>query len=165
MTEEIRKLVPRSKHDDEAADAAIAAGYPAVDPILPDLLEWLQDMNWPVAQSLAPFLASIGEPLIPHLKKIFESNDVIWKGWIVSRIIEENHGLALSFRDYLESLVNISPKDEDDEWLIECARGVLEKYGWSKDFEAEREEWLSFSLKNLERAYGPDEPDLPSSDE
>lgn len=133
MTEKIRKLVPQDKHDHEAAKAAISAGYPAVDPILPDLLEWLQDMNWPVAQSLAPFLASIGEPLIPHLKKIFESDDVIWKAWIVSRVIEENHGLALVFRDYLESLVRTSPYDEDDEWLIENAREVLEKYGWSSD--------------------------------
>jgi hypothetical protein len=131
MAEDIRNLVPKSKHDHEAANAAVAAGYPAVEPILPELLEWLQDMNWPVAKSLAPFLASVGEPLIPHLKRIFESEDVIWKAWIISEIIEENPELATVFRDYLESLAYNRPNDEDDEWLIEHARDVLEKYGWS----------------------------------
>ena len=32
-----------------------------------DLLEWDKDYNWPVAHSLMPFPASIGQPLAPHL--------------------------------------------------------------------------------------------------
>src|SRR5688500_18615540 len=51
---DINSLVPRNKHDRKRAAAAIAAGYPAVAPVLPEMLEWLQDMNWPVAQDLAP---------------------------------------------------------------------------------------------------------------
>ena len=82
MDEEIKKLIPKSKHDHEAADSA-AAGYPVAAPILPNLLETVQDMNWPVAQTLAPFLATIGEPLAPHIRKIFETDDKIWKAWVI----------------------------------------------------------------------------------
>ena len=66
-----RALVPSSKGDLPAAKRAVAAGWPAVEPVLPELLEWIQDVNWPVAPVLMPFLASLGDPLVPHLRPIF----------------------------------------------------------------------------------------------
>src|SRR4051794_23281462 len=63
---DVQHLIPQNKFDLKRAQAAVEVGYPAVAPILPELLEWLQDYNWPVAHILAPFLASIGEPLVPH---------------------------------------------------------------------------------------------------
>jgi hypothetical protein len=36
---------------------------PLLGPTLAELLAWLQDINWPVAGVLAPFLAAIGPPL------------------------------------------------------------------------------------------------------
>jgi uncharacterized protein DUF5071 len=123
-------IVPLDKHDHEAAFRAIEAGYPAVEEKLPLLLEWLQDMNWPVAQTLAPFMASIGEPLIPHLEKIFETDDLIWKCWIISILVEKSPPLAIHFREYLEMLANEETGDEDEEWLRNTARDVLQEYGW-----------------------------------
>lgn len=35
--------LPESKCDVSAAEALIACGYPAVDPVLPQILEWMQD--------------------------------------------------------------------------------------------------------------------------
>jgi uncharacterized protein (DUF433 family) len=122
--------VPRDKHDHEAAERAIAAGYPAVEPVLPELLEWMQDTNWPVAQTLEPFLASIGTPLIPHLESILRTNDHIWKAWVISRIIEPSKNLAQHFRNTLESISKQDSQDEDDEWLAETAQSVLNKYGF-----------------------------------
>ncbi len=130
VTSKLVGLVPIDKHDHEAAERAIAAGYPAVESSLPQLLEWLQDMNWPVAQTLAPFLASISKPLIPHLKVIFETDDEIWKAWIISRIIGESPLLATHFRSDLEKLVNQETHDEDAQWVRENAQIVLEKYRW-----------------------------------
>ncbi len=123
-------IVPLGKHDHVAAHRAIDAGYPAVEEKLPLLLEWLQDMNWPVAQTLEPFMASIGEPLIPHLEKIFETDDLIWKCNIISRLVRESPPLAIHFRGYLETLANQETDDEDEEWLRETARGVLREHGW-----------------------------------
>ena len=60
-------LIPKSKSDLETANRAVAAGYPAVKPVLGELVEWLKDYNWPVAHVLAPFLAKIGIPLVPHI--------------------------------------------------------------------------------------------------
>ncbi len=133
VTSEIVGFVPMDKYDHAAAHRAIKAGYPAVESVLPALLEWLQDMNWPVAKTLAPFLASIGEPLIPHLRKIFETDDEIWKAWILSTIVEDSPVLAIEFRDYIERLASDKSRDEDAEWLRENANEILIKYGWIKN--------------------------------
>lgn len=74
----IQDLVPTHKKDLERAEAAVKAGYPAVEPILGRLIEWLQDCNWPVAHVLAPFLESVGAPLVPHIWRVLRTNDDIW---------------------------------------------------------------------------------------
>lgn len=129
---DIKALVPRGKHDIERAEAAIKIGYPAVAPILPELLEWLQDLNHPVAQVLAPFLASIGSPLIPHIHQIFRTDDHIWKRWIISYIIDESYELATVFRSELERISYSPTESEVEEGLDEEAQLTLKKYGWQK---------------------------------
>jgi hypothetical protein len=123
-------FVPRDKHDDENANRAIAAGYPAVEPVLPYLLEWIQDMNWPVAQRLAPFLATIGTPLVPHIRKIFETDDEIWKYWIMGEIFLESPEVAEQFRDDLTRIVTNPTQSEITEELPRKALKVLRRYGW-----------------------------------
>jgi hypothetical protein len=54
----------------------IAGGYPAVAPVLPELL------TWPVARELAPSLASIGAPLLAEVRRIVPARDDIWKYWV-----------------------------------------------------------------------------------
>lgn len=39
--------IPTDKHDLAAVANAARLGYPAINAILPELLEWLQDINWP----------------------------------------------------------------------------------------------------------------------
>jgi hypothetical protein len=130
--DDIRSLIPRGKHDHERADAVIEAGYPAVGPILPELLEWVQDMNWPVAMKLAPFLASIGAPLAPHIREVFKTDDETWKCWIIGEILQESPELAGMFRDELERIA-YSPNESEAEYeLNENAKYTLRRYGWQK---------------------------------
>ena len=129
---DIRLLIPQHKSDIERARLAVATGYPAVAPILPELLEWLQDCNWPVSHILAPFLVSIGTPLIPHIQHILDTDDEIWKYWMISAIMRDSFELALAFRDELERLAFSPTEREAREELDEVAQEVLEKYGWIK---------------------------------
>lgn len=136
MADEIQKkvdpnsFVPRDKHDHESAKRAIAAGYPAVEPVLFDLLKWIQDMNWPVAQRLAPFLASIGTPLGPHIRKAFETDDNVWKSWIIICIFSSSPELAREFRDEIERIAKDPTESELTEDLRDEAVEVLKRYGW-----------------------------------
>jgi hypothetical protein len=125
-----QRLIPRDKFDLVTARAAAAAGYPTVASILPELLEWLQDCNWPVSGVLAPFLASIGEPLVPHVRRVLESGDEVWKYWMICAIIKQSPVIAAAFRDTLERLAYAPTEREVTEELNEVARDVLEQYGW-----------------------------------
>jgi hypothetical protein len=127
----ISDLIPKDKLDLATANAAGDAGYPAVAPILAELLAWLQDCNWPVAHVLAPFLASIGEPLVPHVAKIMESDDYVWKYWMIGAIMRHSPDVARSFRSELERLVNSPTQVEAHEQLDQLAAEVLELYGWT----------------------------------
>jgi Domain of unknown function (DUF5071) len=49
---DLRDCVPKDKFDLAATVKAREAGFPAINAILPDLLEGLRDMNWPVADGV-----------------------------------------------------------------------------------------------------------------
>jgi hypothetical protein len=83
----LRAMLPKDRHDVASAAAIAALGYPAVAPLLPDLLSWLQDYNWPVARALAPFLAAVGEPVLPEVRRILASDDEMWKYWVLVAVV------------------------------------------------------------------------------
>ena len=126
-----RDLLPTHKLDLERARAAIAAGYPAVEPILGRLVEWLQDCNWPVARVLLPFLQSIGAPLAPHIWHVLGSNDDIWKYWVVGELIPSlPKEVAVAFRPELVRLAHHPTPNEKAEELDNAARNVLAHFEW-----------------------------------
>jgi hypothetical protein len=55
LRKELRKLLPVNKDDVAAIETITAHGYPAVQPILLDLLKWIRQEWWPVAKRLANF--------------------------------------------------------------------------------------------------------------
>ena len=127
--------VPRDKHDIAAVNRAIAAGYPANAAVIPELLEWIQDMNWSVAQPLSEYLAKLGPILIPHLGVIFQTDDHIWKRNVIHELILASPELTRHFEGTLEKLAALVPKDEDDEDLRESAENALRKLKGPDHFE------------------------------
>lgn len=88
---ELRNLLPRSKQDIKRVKGLMALGYPAIAPVLPELLTWLQDINWPIAEPVSLLLATVGAPLVPHARKVLEGDDDLWKT-----------GVLISFQDVPE---------------------------------------------------------------
>ena len=114
-------LVPKHKSDIDTARLAVKAGYPAVEPILYDLLEWLQDYNWPVAHELFPFLASIGAPLAPHIRRVFSSDDLVWQYWLIG-LFRHSPELYFIFRADIHRIASSPTAAEHQEELDErCA--------------------------------------------
>ena len=118
-------LLPRDKIDTDKAEAIIALGFPAVEPILPALLEWMQDMNWPVAQVLQPFLADIGGPLAPHVRHVLGTDDDVWKGWLLRCIVAQSAELQTMLRLDLERLAACPTLGEKRETLDIVAKEIL----------------------------------------
>lgn len=47
------------------------------------LLEWLQDMNWPGAQTVAEYLVGFGDSLIAPIQHVLRSRDSVWAYWVL----------------------------------------------------------------------------------
>jgi hypothetical protein len=127
MTEvELRALLPRHKCDCERAKAIIDLGYPAVAPVLRDLLAWLRDCNWPVSHSIASFLVAVGEPTVPLVREVFRGDDDIWKYWCIERLIMGfPRKLAEQFRPDLQRFAFHPTSQERSEELDERAKAAL----------------------------------------
>lgn len=126
--EALEKFVPKDKHDTATAQAAAQAGYPAVAPVLPELVAWLQDYNWPVAQVLAPFLATISIALLPQVQAVLVSDDLIWKRWVLSHVVSESKELAQAVRAELLRLAHAATPSEREEDLEEIALGIVKQF-------------------------------------
>lgn len=101
-------MQPLSKsYWDGAAEVLVNLGYPRVKMILPGLLEWIQDLNWPGAERIAAFLSEIGDPLIPHVKNVLRNHhdDEEWILWILEFIVDNwSTRQILQIQDELDQL-------------------------------------------------------------
>jgi hypothetical protein len=119
-------LVPSSKFDVEAARRAVEAGWPAVEPIFPELLAWVEDYNWPVARVLAPFIADIGTPVVPYLRPILDGDDAIRQYWILTTVLSHATAPVIAeLRLQIERLACDTSATLSDEGVPEAARAVL----------------------------------------
>ncbi|GMT50101.1 MAG: hypothetical protein IEMM0008_1640 [bacterium] len=128
MGRKLENLIPRDKHDFENVDAIITLGYPAISPIIPQRLEWIQDMNWPIAQKLAPFFSSIGKPILPEIKKILNTTDGIWKYWCLSEGVGKMpDDVIATIKPELIQLLEKPTKDEIPEEVNLIAHELLDR--------------------------------------
>lgn len=119
-------IVPTNKSDIAAAKRAVALGWPGVQPVISELLEWIQDYNWPCAHTLAPFLASIGTPLAPYLRPIFEGDDELWKYWVIDAVLANAPGeLVEEFTPLLVRIADHPTPRERTEELDQVAAAAL----------------------------------------
>lgn len=77
----LKHLIPKDKHDISAVEKLVGYSFDEIEPIVPDLLEWLQDINWPVAKPIAKCLLAYTERLTPYLLEILKTSDGMWKYW------------------------------------------------------------------------------------
>lgn len=124
---ELSELLPKDKFDLERATALVSIGYPTVAPILPELLEWIQDMNWPVARIIATFLASIGKPLTEEVRRILQTQDHLWKYWVLLSVVARSPELAATLYPDLVKIVEGDPVDEDEKEVKAVAGEILMK--------------------------------------
>ena len=127
--DDIHALLPQDKCDLDRAKALVALGYPAVAPVLPELMRCLQDMNWPVAKVVEPFLATIGLPLVPYIQQVFATDDEVWKMWVMQELVKTSPTIFEAVQDNIREMAYTPPKNEDEEALQEVAQEVLDHYG------------------------------------
>lgn len=125
----LQSFLPQSKTDCQAVDRIAQLGYPAIAPILPQLLEWLQDGNWPIAKRLAPWLANLGLNLVPALDQALASEDQSWNYWLIALVISRDDSLYHHYRPMLLRFASSPSLLERQYEIDEVAREALRDRG------------------------------------
>lgn len=84
---DIRQLLPKDKHDFDSVNKLKEYDKDALSEVIPELLIWLQDTNWPISLAVRDILIQFDKELIPHIKQILNSDDAIWKYWILTKVV------------------------------------------------------------------------------
>jgi hypothetical protein len=88
LRRDLRKSLPQRHDDLDALPRLVAVGYPAVEPVLFDLLKWIRQPEWPVAKPVVDFLREIGAPLRPAIEQMFRTEDRAWAAQAIREILE-----------------------------------------------------------------------------
>jgi hypothetical protein len=122
---DLRALLPQDKHDLARASALVELDFATIEPLLPELLEWMQDRNWPVTRIIEPFLAGVGAPLAPHIRDVLRGTDNVWKEGVVRWLVAGRPDLRQALAADLRRIAVAPTPGERAEELDELARELV----------------------------------------
>lgn len=124
--------LPKHKSDYESIEKLNDLSTDELRPLLPTLLEWIQDMNWPVALGCLEILHKFQSELVPYIKEILEGEDSEWKYNVVrSLLIRMPTNVLIQLESELTRLA-LYPSDMDRESEVdEEAKVILHKLNGS----------------------------------
>lgn len=100
--DDVYNLLPKDKFDNSNIEKLKQLTDEEISPILPRLLEWIQDYNWPIAKDVLSVLALHQCELVPLIINVLkpEEKDDIWKYEIITYLLplfsDENMKAVLS---------------------------------------------------------------------
>lgn len=87
LPNELLEYLPTSKWDPERIQRLSQLDQTKRKVLLPYLLVWVQDINWPNAGKIAPFLIAGGQEIVPEIEWVLNGQDDIWKGNCIRHLL------------------------------------------------------------------------------
>jgi hypothetical protein len=126
MRPDLQNSLPSHKSDLAAAESAVRLGWPTVEPVAMELLTWLQDINWPVAQVLASFLEGVGADLAPYVRQVLQAEDDVWKYYVIQAVVARSPSLSRALEVELHRIARYPTVSEHQEEVDLVAGDALE---------------------------------------
>ncbi|KOP65562.1 tartrate dehydratase subunit alpha [Bacillus sp. FJAT-18019] len=121
-------LLPRDKHDFERVNDLKNIDKQDLIKHIPELLEWLQDINWPIAVEICKLLLTVPEETIPFVIIVLAGEDDIWKEWCLRCFVKElPTELIENLKEELERIAYRPTKGEELEEVHVTAREILKR--------------------------------------
>ncbi|TVY23067.1 hypothetical protein LHYA1_G008180 [Lachnellula hyalina] len=79
LTPSQKTLLPADKHDTAAIDHLSTLPSSTIAPLIPELLTWVQDINWPIAAHIISLLLTYPHLLVEPVRGILLGSDDGWK--------------------------------------------------------------------------------------
>lgn len=120
-------LIPKDKFDEETVELLKDYTFEEIEPIMPQLLEWLQDGNWPVSRPLGRYLKSLPQDkLEPYIMDVLNGPDYQWKYFLICILGGEPDKISILFLNELKRLAYKPTEIEKRCELDEVAQWALE---------------------------------------
>ena len=120
-------MLPADKFDIEAIEQLAAASAQKVIPLLPQLLTWVQDMNWPVAEPALNLLMQYPTEITPLIEDVLLGDDEMWKYWCLERIVPKLPFYSKMVVANAVEQIASSVRPEDVE-LVPLAKAALQSF-------------------------------------
>ena len=121
------KIIPEHKLDFDACKNLQLASDEQIINDLPALLEWLQDINWPVARYVRDRIQNLGSPLIEPTRTILNGSDDVWKYSIACHLLPcTSKEVINALKPELLRLANNPTKSEELEEVNLAVQELLE---------------------------------------
>jgi hypothetical protein len=124
-------LIPINKNDEYTLSLLKQAEGPQILAVAAELLEWLADINWPIAGPLADILCPYVNQLKAQLLPVLKGNDCEWKCWCIKLLIVHNEAIDYIDEELLAELRRLvtvpTPMEQWDE-LQEEAQQALARW-------------------------------------
>lgn len=143
-TKSLKRLLPRDKDDAEAAKGLVALGFSVVEPVLPQMLEWLKSNGSPVELVMRDFFADLGICAVPTVQKALASRHDGLKYFVVMNVVTRWPAEAIApLKVQLQALATGSGFYGTDLLALRllAAHGLADR-PWLK-------EWAQFKTKRL----------------
>ena len=116
----IKTLLPKDKLDDSNLEKIKLLNDSDLSQITSELLTWTQDANWPVFRKIVEIIVARQDLFISEISKVFQTDDWIWKYWILTNICPK---LSLENKDFLkkdfDNMVKVLPTNMEEEEILE----------------------------------------------
>jgi len=87
LPDELLEYLPQSKHDPDRINRLSELDEKKLKSLLPFLLTWIQDINWPNAGMIIPFLIKDQKEIVAEVDWVLNGKDDIWKGNCIRHIL------------------------------------------------------------------------------
>lgn len=128
---DIKDLIPKNKYDISAVSELKKLSDIEIESIIPELLVWIQDMNWPIAEDIVEVLSVHGKVTEPYILNILKSDqkDEIWKFNIITYLLKKNKSFSenTSIMSEVERIAVLPTKGEQLEFVDTAAKYIKEK--------------------------------------
>jgi hypothetical protein len=129
-------LLPKDKHDDAAIAHISTLPESEIEPLLPEILTWLQDPNWPIARTVLPFILQHPALIVEPLRQVLRTDDVEWIYVVLCNVIKE---MPLEerrkMRVEIERIAREPTEEEKENELDVDAQGILDGLDAKKEEE------------------------------
>lgn len=120
LTPAQNSLLPIDKHDSSSAILHLAIlSPPELEPLIPDLITWLQDENWPIFSSVRDLLLRYPEIVVEPVRTVLRGDDEQWlKNCLEHLVMGMPKECQLRLKAETERVAT-NPTDDERDWEAE----------------------------------------------